>query len=54
MTGKENKDQGDNSKICEEMSPSTHFQCPMLNFTNYTTWAIQMQIILEANTLGSD
>jgi hypothetical protein len=51
MTGKNNAEQGDNTKICKEMSPSTHFQCPMLNSTNYTTWAIQMQIILEANSL---
>jgi len=50
-TGKVNKDQGDNSKICKEISPSTHFQCPMLNSTNYTTWAIRMQIILEVNSL---
>ncbi|KAI3718180.1 hypothetical protein L6452_19037 [Arctium lappa] len=33
------------------MSPSVHFQCPMLNSTNYTTWAIRKQIILEANNL---
>ncbi|KAJ9542210.1 LOW QUALITY PROTEIN: hypothetical protein OSB04_028716 [Centaurea solstitialis] len=51
MTGKNNSEQGDGTKICKEMSPSTHFQCPMLNATNYTTWAIRMQIILEANSL---
>ena len=48
MTGKENKEQVENSK---EIGSTTNFQCPMLKTTNYTTWAIQMQIILEANGL---
>nr|GEU95336.1 ARID DNA-binding domain-containing protein [Tanacetum cinerariifolium] len=34
-----------------EIGSTTHFQCPMLKGANYTTWAIRMQIILEANGL---
>ncbi|GKD59414.1 zinc finger, CCHC-type containing protein, partial [Tanacetum coccineum] len=45
MSGKD-----DTSKI-KEIGSTTHFQCPMLKGTNYTTWAIRMQIILEANDL---
>ncbi|KAJ9546397.1 hypothetical protein OSB04_018940 [Centaurea solstitialis] len=48
MTGKEDKGQGDSSKI---LGSTTHFSCPILNSTNYTTWAIRMQVILEANGL---
>ncbi|GKB45100.1 zinc finger, CCHC-type containing protein [Tanacetum coccineum] len=42
MSGKDNT-----SKI-NEFGSTTHFQCPMLKGANYTTWAIRMQIILEA------
>ncbi|GJZ84110.1 zinc finger, CCHC-type containing protein [Tanacetum coccineum] len=45
MSGKDNT-----SKI-NEIGSTTHFQCPMLKGANYTTWAIRMQIILEANGL---
>ncbi|GJS96688.1 zinc finger, CCHC-type containing protein [Tanacetum coccineum] len=45
MSGK-----NDTSKI-KEIGSTTHFQCPMLKGANYTTWAIRMQIILEANGL---
>ncbi|GJZ73645.1 zinc finger, CCHC-type containing protein [Tanacetum coccineum] len=45
MSGKD-----DTSKI-KEIGSTTHFQCPMLKGANYTTWAIRMQIILEANGL---
>ncbi|GJT83663.1 zinc finger, CCHC-type containing protein [Tanacetum coccineum] len=42
MSGKDNT-----SKI-NKIGSTTHFQCPMLKGANYTTWAIRMQIILEA------
>ncbi|GKC30488.1 zinc finger, CCHC-type containing protein [Tanacetum coccineum] len=45
MSGKDNT-----SKI-NEIGSATHFQCPILKGANYTTWAIRMQIILEANGL---
>ncbi|GKE81718.1 zinc finger, CCHC-type containing protein [Tanacetum coccineum] len=45
MSGKDNT-----SKI-NEIESTTHFQCPILKGANYTTWAIRMQIILEANGL---
>ncbi|GJX05832.1 zinc finger, CCHC-type containing protein [Tanacetum coccineum] len=45
MSGKD-----DTSKI-KEIGSTTHFQCPILKGANYTTWAIRMQIILEANGL---
>ncbi|GJW63170.1 zinc finger, CCHC-type containing protein [Tanacetum coccineum] len=45
MSGKD-----DTSKI-KEIGSTTHFQCPVLKGANYTTWAIRMQIILEANGL---
>nr|GEW42667.1 zinc finger, CCHC-type [Tanacetum cinerariifolium] len=45
MSGKD-----DTSKL-KEIGSTAHFQCPMLKGTNYTTWEIQMQIILEANGL---
>ena len=48
MTGKDNTVQGDSYKV---LGSTTHFPCPMLNSSNYTTWAIRMQIILEANGL---
>nr|GEW00401.1 zinc finger, CCHC-type [Tanacetum cinerariifolium] len=35
----------------KEIGSTTHLQCTMLKGTNYTTWAIRMQIILEANGL---
>nr|GEZ90149.1 zinc finger, CCHC-type [Tanacetum cinerariifolium] len=45
MTGK------DDTPKLKEIGSTTHFQCHMLKGTNYTTWAIRMQIILEANGL---
>ncbi|KAJ9546620.1 hypothetical protein OSB04_019163 [Centaurea solstitialis] len=48
MTGKDNTGEGDSSKI---LGSTTHFSCPILSSTNYTTWAIRMQVILEANRL---
>ncbi|GJY88742.1 zinc finger, CCHC-type containing protein [Tanacetum coccineum] len=45
MSGKDNT-----SKI-NDFGSTTHFQCPILKGANYTTWAIRMQIILEANGL---
>nr|GEW88780.1 zinc finger, CCHC-type [Tanacetum cinerariifolium] len=41
----------DNTSKINEIGSTTHFQCPMLKGANYTTWAIRMQIILEANGL---
>ncbi|GJW32547.1 zinc finger, CCHC-type containing protein [Tanacetum coccineum] len=41
----------DNTSKTNEIGSTTHFQCPILKGANYTTWAIQMQIILEANGL---
>nr|GEY90809.1 zinc finger, CCHC-type [Tanacetum cinerariifolium] len=41
----------DNTSKINEIGSTTHFQCPMLKGENYTTWAIRMQIILEANGL---
>ncbi|GJR98054.1 zinc finger, CCHC-type containing protein [Tanacetum coccineum] len=38
----------DNTSKINEIGPTTHFQCPILKGANYTTWAIRMQIILEA------
>ncbi|GJX41440.1 zinc finger, CCHC-type containing protein [Tanacetum coccineum] len=51
MTGKDDKEQGDSSRIYKEIGPTTHFQCPILKGTNYTAWAIRMQVILEVNGL---
>nr|XP_043633293.1 uncharacterized protein LOC122604464 [Erigeron canadensis] len=31
--------------------PISHYQCPVLKETNYTVWAIQIKVILEANGL---
>ncbi|GJY24185.1 zinc finger, CCHC-type containing protein [Tanacetum coccineum] len=51
MSGKDdNKLEVGTSRI-NEIGSTTHFQCPMLKGANYTTWAIRMQIILEANGL---
>nr|GEY33899.1 zinc finger, CCHC-type [Tanacetum cinerariifolium] len=41
----------DNTSKINEIGSTTHFQCPMLKGANYTTWAIRMQVILEANDL---
>nr|GEY98563.1 zinc finger, CCHC-type [Tanacetum cinerariifolium] len=40
----------DTSKL-KEIGSTTYFQCPVLKGTNYMTWAIRMQVILEANGL---
>ncbi|GJU41805.1 zinc finger, CCHC-type containing protein [Tanacetum coccineum] len=51
MFGKDDKKiEEDTSKI-KEIGSTTHFQCSMLKGANYTTWAIRMQVILEANEL---
>nr|GEX39521.1 zinc finger, CCHC-type [Tanacetum cinerariifolium] len=49
-TNKKRAPRDDTSKL-KEIGSTTHFQCPMLKGTNYTTWPIRMQIILEANGL---
>ncbi|GJZ61361.1 zinc finger, CCHC-type containing protein [Tanacetum coccineum] len=33
------------------VAPITHYQCPTLKSTNYTVWAIQIKVILEAHGL---
>ncbi|GJR35223.1 zinc finger, CCHC-type containing protein [Tanacetum coccineum] len=33
------------------VTPITHYQCPTLKLTNYTVWAIQIKVILEAHGL---
>nr|GEX26925.1 zinc finger, CCHC-type [Tanacetum cinerariifolium] len=43
------KDQDDLGK--KEVGSTPNFQIPMLKITNYSLWAIRMQIILEANGL---
>nr|GEW58114.1 ribonuclease H-like domain, reverse transcriptase, RNA-dependent DNA polymerase [Tanacetum cinerariifolium] len=45
------KDSGDSSKKEFSTTSTPQFQCPMLKPSNYSLWAIQMQIILEANGL---
>nr|GEY86816.1 zinc finger, CCHC-type [Tanacetum cinerariifolium] len=44
-------DSGDNSKKEINTTSTPQFQCPMLTPSNYSLWAIRMQIILEANGL---
>ena len=52
MGGKDDLEQGENSRNnMKEIGSTSHFQCPMLKGTHYTTWAIRMQVILEANGL---
>nr|GEV81258.1 zinc finger, CCHC-type [Tanacetum cinerariifolium] len=41
----------DDTYKIKDIRSTTHLQCLMLKGTNYTTWAIRMQIILEANCL---
>ncbi|GJW22920.1 zinc finger, CCHC-type containing protein [Tanacetum coccineum] len=45
------KESGDSSKKEVSTISTTQFQCQMLKPSNYSSWAIQMQIILEANGL---
>ncbi|GJX85869.1 zinc finger, CCHC-type containing protein [Tanacetum coccineum] len=45
------KDSGDSSKKEVSTTSTPQFQCPMLKPSNYSLWAIRMQIILEANGL---
>ncbi|GKB24812.1 zinc finger, CCHC-type containing protein, partial [Tanacetum coccineum] len=45
------KESGDTSKKEVSTTSTPQFQCPMLKPTNYSLWAIRMQIILEANGL---
>ena len=33
------------------LTPIAQYQCPKLKNTNYTVWAIQIKVILEANGL---
>nr|GFA48364.1 zinc finger, CCHC-type [Tanacetum cinerariifolium] len=44
-------DSGDSSKKEISTTSTPQFQCPMLKPSNYSLWAIRMQIILEANGL---
>ncbi|GKD36114.1 ribonuclease H-like domain, reverse transcriptase, RNA-dependent DNA polymerase [Tanacetum coccineum] len=45
------KDSGEASKKEVGTTSTPQFQCPMLKPSNYSLWAIRMQIILEANGL---
>ncbi|GJR07948.1 zinc finger, CCHC-type containing protein [Tanacetum coccineum] len=45
------KESGDTSKKEVSTTSTPQFQCPMLKPSNYSLWAIRMQIILEANGL---
>ncbi|GKC15015.1 zinc finger, CCHC-type containing protein [Tanacetum coccineum] len=45
------KESGDSSKKEVSTTSTPQFQCPMLKPSNYSLWAIRMQIILEANGL---
>ncbi|GKD01083.1 zinc finger, CCHC-type containing protein [Tanacetum coccineum] len=51
MSGKDDKKIEEGTSKIKEIGSTTHFQCPMLKGANYTTWAIRMQVILEANEL---
>ncbi|GJS09040.1 zinc finger, CCHC-type containing protein [Tanacetum coccineum] len=51
MSGKDDKKIEEGISKIKEIGATTHFQCPMLKGANYTTWAIRMQVILEANGL---
>ncbi|GJU34202.1 zinc finger, CCHC-type containing protein [Tanacetum coccineum] len=45
------KDSGETSKKELSTTNTSQFQCPLLKPSNYSLWAIRMQIILEANGL---
>ncbi|GJU21044.1 zinc finger, CCHC-type containing protein [Tanacetum coccineum] len=45
------KESGDTSKKEVSTTTTPQFQCPILKPSNYSLWAIRMQIILEANGL---
>ncbi|GJR14949.1 zinc finger, CCHC-type containing protein [Tanacetum coccineum] len=45
------KESGDSSKKEVSTTSTPQFQCLMLKPSNYLTWAIRMQVILEANGL---
>ncbi|GKB14997.1 zinc finger, CCHC-type containing protein [Tanacetum coccineum] len=51
MSGKDDKKIKEGTSKIKEIGSTTHLQCPMLKGANYTTWAIRMQVILEANGL---
>nr|GEV55897.1 ribonuclease H-like domain, reverse transcriptase, RNA-dependent DNA polymerase [Tanacetum cinerariifolium] len=50
-TGDMTKESGDTSKKEVSTTSIPQFQCSMLKPSNYSLWAIRMQIILEANGL---
>ncbi|GKA23814.1 zinc finger, CCHC-type containing protein [Tanacetum coccineum] len=41
----------DNTTTPKTEAPMAHYQCPKLKTTNYTVWAIQIKVILEAHGL---
>ncbi|GJZ84111.1 zinc finger, CCHC-type containing protein [Tanacetum coccineum] len=45
------KESRESSKKEVSTTSTPQFQCPMLKPSNYSLWAIRMQIILEANGL---
>ena len=40
-----------NNNIVKPVTPIAQYQCPTLKNTNYTVWAIQIKVILEAHGL---
>ena len=40
-----------NNNIVKPVTPIAQYQCPKLKNTNYTVWAIQVKVILEAHGL---
>nr|GEV54017.1 hypothetical protein [Tanacetum cinerariifolium] len=48
MSEKDDKKIEEGTSKIKEIGSTTHFRCPMLKGANYTTWAIRMQVILEA------
>ena len=48
-----NNDNNNNStnNVLKPITPIAQYQCPKLKTTNYTVWAIQIKVILEAHGL---
>ncbi|GKC89315.1 zinc finger, CCHC-type containing protein [Tanacetum coccineum] len=42
---------GNNTDTSKPVTPIAQYQCPKLKNTNYTVWAIQIKVILEAHGL---
>ncbi|PWA64782.1 zinc finger, CCHC-type [Artemisia annua] len=44
-------DTSNNNTVVKPVTPIAQYQCPKLKTTNYTVWAIQIKVILEAYAL---